>query len=120
MAPQQERRESERVSRIRPCTYELSKFSGSDTVELSEGHAFTINMSSGGMLLLLSQVVGERQVFEITAPSLADEEHTTKVVEICWTRPLPVSTHITMITMQLAGVRFLFEPPTPIRSRPAN
>lgn len=108
MALQQERRESERASRIRSCTYELSKVSGSDTVELSEGRACTINMSSGGMLLLLPQAVGERQVFEINAPSVADEEHTTKVVEVCWTRPLPVSAHI---TMHLAGVRFLFEPP---------
>lgn len=108
MALQQERRESERASRIRSCTYELSKVSGSDTVELSEGRACTINMSSGGMLLLLPQVVGERQVFEINAPSVTDEELTTKVVEVCWTRPLPVSPHI---TMHLAGVRFLFEPP---------
>jgi c-di-GMP-binding flagellar brake protein YcgR len=109
MALQQERRDSERASRIRPCTYELSMFSDRATVEILEGRALTINISRGGMLLLLPQVVAERQVFEITAPSLADEEHTTKVVEVCWTRPLPVSAQI---TMHLAGVRFLFEPST--------
>jgi hypothetical protein len=110
MALQQERRDSERAFRIRSCTYELSKFSGSDTVELSEGRAVSINMSSGGMLLMLPQMVEQRQVFKITAPSVADEEHATKVVEVCWTRPLPVSS--THIPMYLAGVRFLFEPPT--------
>ncbi len=110
MALQQERRESERVFRIRSFTYELSKFSGSDTVELSEGRAVSINMSSGGMLLMLPQMVEAKQVFEIIAPSVAEEEHTTKVVEACWTRPLPVTN--THIPMYLVGVRFLFELPS--------
>ena len=54
-------------------------------------------------------LVGERQVFEIKVPSLADEMRTTKVVEVRWTRPLPVNVHT---TMHLAGVKFLFEPPS--------
>lgn len=117
MPIQQERRDSERVPCMQSCTYELSRLSGSDVVELSEGHAFTIDMSGRGMLLFLPQAVSERQVFEIRAPSVAVDESTTKLVEVCWTRPLPVSAHT---TMHLAGVRFLFEPPTSIRSQPGN
>jgi c-di-GMP-binding flagellar brake protein YcgR len=108
MASEQERRDSERVSCIRACPYELTKFSGSDQVEFSEGRAFTINMSFGGLLLLLPQTVDERQVFEITLPPVADKKRATKLVEVCWTRPIPVNNRT---TMHLAGVRFLFEPP---------
>ena len=107
MPTQQERRNNERVARIHMCPYELSKISGSHRVDLSEGRAITINISVGGMLLLLPQAVDERRVFEITAPSVADEKHTTKLVEVRWIRPLPVTGHI----RYLAGVRFLFEPP---------
>lgn len=109
MTPRQERRDSDRVSRIRVCLYELANLLSNDTVEVSEGRALTLNMSSGGLLLMLPQSVGERQVFEIKVPSLADEIRTTKLVEVRWTRPLPVNVHT---TMHLAGVKFLFEPPS--------
>lgn len=105
---QQERRDSERVSCIRLCRYELTKPSGRDRVEFSEGRAIMINMSVGGLLLLLPQAVGERQVFEIQPPPVADEKRAAKLVEVCWTRPLPVAVST---TMHLAGVRLLFEPP---------
>lgn len=107
MPSQEERRDSERVSCVRVCPYELTKLSSGDRVEFSEGRAFTINMSSGGLLLLIPQAVREKQVFEIKAPSVADQKHSTKLVEVCWTRPLPVNLRA---TLHLAGVRFLFEP----------
>ena len=109
MSTQQERRDSERVSCIRICPYELTKFSSGDQAEYSEGRAISINMSSGGLLLLLPQAIGERQIFEIKAPSVADQKHSTKLVEVCWTHPLPVNVRN---TMHVAGVRFLFEPPS--------
>jgi len=103
----QERRDSERVSRIRMHPYALSKLSGSNWVDLSEGRAITLNVSLGGMMLLLPQAVGERDVFEITAPSVADERPATKLVEVRWTRPLPGTGR----NLHLAGVRFLFDLP---------
>lgn len=105
--PTNERRDSERVARVALCPYELTKFSSSSRVDLSEGHAITLNISVGGMLLLLPQAVTERHVFEITAGIIADEKPTTKLVEVRWTRPLSVIGH----TLHLAGVRVLFEPP---------
>lgn len=109
MHTQQERRGGNRVSCIRVCPYELTERSSTNGLELSEGRAFTINKSVGGMLLLLPQTVGERQVFEIKAPSIAAEQETTKLVEVRWTRPLPVRGHT---TMYLAGVKYLFEAPS--------
>jgi len=110
----QERRESERVSCVGMCSYELSQLLGTDRVDLSEGCAITLNISVGGMLLLLPQAVSERNVFEITAPSVANEKHRTKLVEVRWTRPLPVTSR----TLHLVGVKFLFEPPfTEVQAR---
>ena len=105
--PTQERRDSERVARVALCPYELTKFSSNARVDLSEGHAITLNISVGGMLLLLPQAVAERHVFEIQTGNIANEKSATKLVEVRWTRPLSVIGH----TLHLAGVRVLFEPP---------
>ena len=105
--PAQERRDSERVARVALCPYELTTFSSSASVDLSEGHAITLNISVGGMLLLLPQAVTERHVFEITAGKIADEKRRTKLVEVRWTRPLSVIGR----TLHLTGVKVLFEPP---------
>lgn len=89
------------------CSYELSRFSGGDRIDLSEGRAITLNISRGGMLLLLPQPVHEQHLFEITANSVADEKKTTKLVQVRWTRPLAV----TGDSLHLAGVQCLFELP---------
>ena len=90
------------------CPYELTKPDGSDKVKLSRGQGYSINMSGGGMLLLLPQKVGKRQVFEVQVPSKAKKKERTKLVEVCWTQSISVSARV---NMYLVGTRFLFEPP---------
>jgi len=106
----QERRHSERLPLIQPCPYELSRVTGGGGVELSHGFALTVNFSSGGMLLLMPEEPGERQIFEVQAPSLRTQaKSSTKLVEVCWTRQLPMGAEGSMHSV---GVRFLFEVPT--------
>ena len=62
------------------------------------------------MLLLLPGQVKKRQVVEIQLPSKAKKKQITKLMEVCWTRPIPVSARV---KMYLAGSRFLFELPVP-------
>ena len=62
------------------------------------------------MLLLLPEEVDQRQVVEIQMPSEATKQQITKLMEVCWTRPIPVNSHV---KMYLAGTRFLFELPAP-------
>ena len=81
---------------------------GADAVKLTEGAGYSINRSVGGMLLLLPEVMDKRQVFEIQVPSESRKEQITKLVEVCWTRPISVSARI---EMYLVGIRFLFEFP---------
>jgi hypothetical protein len=65
------------------------------------------------MLLLIPEEVDQRQVVEIQVPSEARKEQITKLVEVCWTRAIPVSAHA---KMYLVGTRFLFELPAPGQS----
>jgi hypothetical protein len=65
------------------------------------------------MLLLLPEEVDQRQVVEIQVPSGARNEQITKLVEVCWTRPIPVTARV---KMYLVGTRFLFELPAPGQS----
>jgi len=60
------------------------------------------------MLLLLPEEVNKPQVFEIQVPSEARKEQITKLGEVCWSRPIPVSARV---NMYLVGIRFLFELP---------
>jgi hypothetical protein len=62
------------------------------------------------MLLLLPAPVNTQQVVEIQVPSKAKKKLSTALVEVCWTRPIPVSARL---KMYLAGTRFLFELPAP-------
>src|SRR5262245_7270686 len=108
MPTQPERRHSERIPLIQPCPYELSTVQGTDSIDLSQGHAFSVNVSGQGMLLLMSQAPKQKQILEVHAPSRTGET-TLKVAEVCWTSKVPADDEG---TMHLVGVRFLFEAPS--------
>jgi len=108
MPTQQERRKSERVPSMQACPYELTEPVGVLAVMLSAGHAYSINRSVGGLLLLLPGTVVNRHVVEVQLPSQERETQITKLGEVCWTRPIPVSARA---NMSLVGIRFLFELP---------
>jgi hypothetical protein len=77
---------------------------------LLAGYGHAINRSVRGTLLLLPENVNKRQVLEIQVPSEARKKQSTTLVEVCWTRPIPVSARV---KMSLAGTHFLFELPVP-------
>ena len=108
-----ERRDSKRAPCRLVCLFELTKIVENTTVKLIKGSGHTINKSVRGMLLLLPVPLNKRQVVEIQVPSKARKMPSTKLVEVCWTRPIPVSARI---KMYLAGIRFLFELPAPSQS----
>lgn len=105
----QERRGSVRVPLIRPCPYDSSKFPGEGSMELCQGLTLSLNISAGGMLLLMPWAPMERQVFDVQAPSLTSEEIRTEIVEVCWTHEVPVGNDP---SAYLVGVKFLFDVPS--------
>lgn len=108
MPTQQERRESERLAYRLACPYKQTKPVGADAVKLTEGAGYSINRSVGGMLLLFPEKVNKGQVVEIQVPSKVKKKQSVKLVEVCWTRAIPVSARV---KMYLAGTRFLFALP---------
>ena len=108
MLTQQERRDSERVPCKLVCLFELTTPAGADAVKLTTGSGHVINRSGRGLLLLLPEKVNNQQVVEIQVPSEVRKEQSTKIVEVCWTRPIEVDAEA---KMYLAGTRFLFELP---------
>ena len=110
MQDAQERRDSRRASCRRVCLFKLTKFVNKSTVNLTKGSGHAINKSVRGMLLLLPVPLHRRQVVEIQVPSEAREMPGTKLVEVCWARPISVSHRV---KMYLAGTRFFFDLPVP-------
>jgi hypothetical protein len=106
----QERRDSKRAPCRVVCPFKLTNFVDKGTVKLTKGSGHAINKSVRGMLLLLPVPLNKRQVVEIQVPSEARKTPSTKLVEVCWARPIPVSARI---KMYLAGTRFFFELPAP-------
>jgi hypothetical protein len=104
----EERRNSKRAPCRFVCPFKLTKFVDKSTVKLTKGFGHAINKSVRGMLLLLPVPLYKRQVVEIQVPSEARKTPSTKLVEVCWARPIPVSTRV---KMYLAGNRFFFELP---------
>ncbi|HSL02752.1 MAG TPA: hypothetical protein VK901_04350 [Nitrospiraceae bacterium] len=113
----QERRENERVASKLVCPFELTKCVDGRTVKWTKGSGHAINRSVKGMLLLLPEKVNARQVVEIHVPSGTRKKQSTKLMEVCWTRPISVSSRVKMC---LAGSRFLFELPAPSQSPQAH
>ena len=104
----EERRDSKRAPCRLVCPFKLTKFVDKSTVMLTKGFGHVINKSVRGMLLLLPVPLNKRQVVEIQVSSEARKTMSTKLVEVCWARAIPVSTRV---KMYLAGTRFFFELP---------
>lgn len=102
-----DRRGWKRVPMIVTCFYQLAHFPDHQVVKFSDGHALSLNASSGGFLLLTPHPPDRRQVFEVHRPLSTEEESTVTLVEACWTREL---TFGVSGKVYLVGVKSIFEP----------
>ena len=100
----QDCRRAERAAFTGYCPYEISESLGDDAIAIHQGEALSVNVSKGGMLLLMDQNPPVEQVFEIQVPASARGK-ITRLVEVCWTRQLPIEE--TLSRRYLVGVKFL-------------
>lgn len=96
-----------RVAVSRSCSYAMTEWRDSNALLFHEGEALSINVSSGGMLLLMPHSPHVRQVFEVYAPKPGEEGKTLALVEVRWTRPISMDSSE---GMSLVGVEFLLNP----------
>lgn len=101
------RRRAERVELLEPCPYEMSEDLGGGTIVMHQGEALSINISSGGMLLLMDQAPQVDQVLKVHVPTPNKSTNSLALVEVRWTRPILAETPT---SRYLVGVKSIFGP----------
>jgi len=68
-------------------TYEIRESLGYDALAIHRGEALSVNISKGGMLLLMDQNPRVQRVLELQVPA-STRGKTARLVEVCWTRQI--------------------------------
>ena len=97
----------ERAALLRPILYEMTAPEAGNDNLIKGGKALSLNISSGGMLVLMDQAPDIEQVLKIHVPTPITIAETPTLVEVRWTRKLPIgdsSSHVTYFV----GLKFMF------------
>ena len=79
---------SERAALLRPILYEMTTPAEDAAVSPHSGKAISLNISSGGMLVLMDQLPEIEQVMKVYVPTPTAAE-TPTLAEVRWMRRLP-------------------------------
>jgi hypothetical protein len=80
---------SERVALLRPIPYEMTT-PVEGPVGVRGGKALSLNISSGGMLVLMDQAPEIEQVLKVYVPTPVTVAETPTLAEVRWTRKMPI------------------------------
>jgi len=80
---------SERASLLRPIPYEMTTSVENPAASTHSGKALSLNISSGGMLVLMDQAPAIEQVMKVYVPTPILVAETPTLAEVRWTRRLP-------------------------------
>jgi len=80
---------SERAALLRPILYEMTTPVEDSTASTHNGKALSLNISSGGMLLLMDQAPAIEQVMKVYVPTPITAAETPTLAEVRWMRRLP-------------------------------
>jgi hypothetical protein len=80
---------SERAALLRPILYEMTTPVEDPAASTHSGKALSLNISSGGMLVLMDQVPAVEQVMKVYVPTPISMAETPTLAEVRWTRKLP-------------------------------
>jgi hypothetical protein len=97
----------ERVALMRPIPYELTKPVDGPTMSAYEGKALSLNISSGGMLVLMEQAPDVDQVLKVYVPTPVTVAETPTLAEVRWARRLPFGKG-NGAGPYLVGLKFMF------------
>ncbi len=96
---------SERVALLRPIPYELTAPLEQEPSVARRGHALSLNISSGGMLVLMDLVPPVERVLKISVPTPLALVETPTLAEVRWVRKIPFGEQN---GLSLVGLKFLF------------
>ncbi len=97
----------ERAVLLRPIMYEIMAQGGDSSNLVRKGKALSLNISSGGMLILMEQAPKVEQVLKVYVPTPITIAETPTLAEVRWSRVLPFGQSNSYTTC-LVGVRFMF------------
>lgn len=97
----------ERVALLRPIPYEATAPVGGRDVGVDAGKALSLNISSGGMLVLMEQAPIVDQVLRVHVPTPVSAAETPTLAEVRWTRELPFG-RASGNRAFLVGLKFMF------------
>lgn len=80
---------SERVALLRPIPYEMTVTMEDVVGATPIGRALSLNISRGGMLVLMDQAPQVDQVLKVYVPTPVTLAETPTLAEVRWTRKLP-------------------------------
>lgn len=80
---------SDRAAYMRPISYEMSAWPENKRHAVPLGQALSLNISSGGILLLSDVSLDVQQVLKIFVPSVSDKAQTPILAKVRWARPIP-------------------------------
>jgi hypothetical protein len=80
---------SERAALLRPILYEMTTHIEDPAASTHSGKALSLNISSGGMLVLMEQAPAIEQVMKVFVPTPISLAETPTLAEVRWTRRLP-------------------------------
>jgi c-di-GMP-binding flagellar brake protein YcgR len=98
---------SERVALLRPIPYEMTSPVDDPVARTRQGKALSVNISNGGMLLLMDQAPAIEQVLKVFVPTPITMAETPTLAEVRWTRKLPFGRNNGTGTY-FVGLKFMF------------
>lgn len=98
---------SERIALLRPIPYEMTSPVDGPTILARGGKALSLNISSGGMLVLMDQAPNVEQVLKVYVPTPITLAETPTLAEVRWTRRLPFG-RVNGNGPYFVGLKFMF------------
>ena len=98
---------SKRAALMRPIPYEMMPSAGDPVLAACCGKVLSLNISSGGMLVLMDQSPEIGQVLRVLVPTPIFQTETPTLAEVRWTRKLPLE-QPDGNEAHFVGLRFMF------------
>ena len=97
----------ERVALLRPVPFEMTTQVDGPTDPVISGKALSLNISSGGMLVLMDHAPEVEQVLKVLVPTPTSLAGTPTLAEVRWTRRVPFGKQNGQGTY-FVGLKFIF------------
>ena len=98
---------NDRAALLRPILYEMTMPVEVATSAIHSGKALSLNISSGGMLVLMDQAPAIDQVVKVYVPTPISVTEIPTLAEVRWTRRLPFGTTNGNVAY-FVGLKFIF------------